>query len=78
MSEERRPSVPADGPARGEPGSGEDLGRSSQDQPAEGGEGVAGRPAKPTMSPDPAADTNERADERAHVVEPDGEDSPRA
>jgi hypothetical protein len=68
---------PTDGPSRGEPGSGGDLGASSQDEPGAGSSGTAGTPGKPELSPDPAEDTNERADQRATVLEPDGSETPR-
>lgn len=82
-NEEREVERPADGPARGEPGRDEEEpGRTSQGKPGEGAanaatpEEEAGRPA---LEPDHPADTNERADDRARVVEPgSGKASPRA
>ena len=62
---------PSDGPAR-EPGSGGDAGSTSQDQPESGGEGGGGGDRAPSEghAPESPQDSNERADERATVVDP--------
>jgi hypothetical protein len=65
---------PSDGPAR-EPGSGGDAGSTSQDQPepndgTHASSGPGERSATPDIDPEQPADSNERADDRVHVVQP--------
>jgi hypothetical protein len=66
---------PADGPAR-EPGSGTDPGSTSQDQPepndggASTGDDSSGRPGAHEPDAEHPQDSNEKADERATVVDP--------
>lgn len=68
-----------DGPSSEEGSGTEDHGSTSQDRPgdaeASGGGGDAGRKHH---EPEHPHDTNEGADDRATVVEPDGGPSPRA
>ena len=64
-----------DGPAS-EPGAGGDRGATSQDQPADTGERAEarpeGEPADMERKADVAFDSNEKGDERATIVGPDG------
>ena len=66
---------PSDGPAR-EPGAGGDAGSTSQDQPEPESEAASStasageRSDRPDLDAEPPADSNERADDRATVLEP--------
>lgn len=72
-SDQAQKERPTDGPARE---SGSDEGTTSQDRPEEGSHAVSrdsggqGSTAEPHVSPEGPADSNERADDRATVVDP--------
>ncbi|MGH2754427.1 MAG: hypothetical protein ACRDLB_08325 [Actinomycetota bacterium] len=80
MSDRQKDRVsPQDGPSGEGSSPKADSGATSQDRPgdgaASGGAGDSGRGKHEPSHPD---DTNEGADDRAEVVEPGGEASPRA
>lgn len=78
---DREVERPVDGPGRGAGGPGEDLGRSSQGEPGDrdAAAGSEEDPGRGGIGPEHPDDTNERADDRARVLEPDSdEESPRA
>jgi len=73
--EKAQTEVPADGPGKA-PG-GDDLGSSSQDEPG-GGRSATFDPEAPApdLPADDPGDTNEAADSKVSVVQPDGTPAP--